>query len=107
MNCCDYNCTQGRDCPVRKEPTCPHCRGLGYDASGYPCTCQPADVARIGKKMRAADPLPASPWRRQLRELAKFVLGCILVSVLVSAALVTTTVTFVGLVNADAKARKL
>ena len=19
MNCCDYNCTQGRDCPVRKQ----------------------------------------------------------------------------------------
>jgi hypothetical protein len=19
--------------------TCPHCRGLGYDASGYTCTC--------------------------------------------------------------------
>lgn len=20
---------------------CPHCHGLGYDASGYQCTCQP------------------------------------------------------------------
>jgi hypothetical protein len=21
MNCCDYGCTQGRDCPVRVNPT--------------------------------------------------------------------------------------
>ena len=21
------------------DPDCPHCRGLGYDASGYTCTC--------------------------------------------------------------------
>jgi len=21
------------------DPNCPHCRGLGYDASGYACTC--------------------------------------------------------------------
>ena len=21
------------------EPWCSHCRGLGYDASGYTCTC--------------------------------------------------------------------
>lgn len=21
------------------DPNCPHCRGLGYDASGYSCTC--------------------------------------------------------------------
>lgn len=27
--------------PVKQttDPNCPHCRGLGYDASGYPCTC--------------------------------------------------------------------
>jgi hypothetical protein len=44
MNCCDEygNCNQGRDCPVRKEQQqCQWCRGLGYDASGYRCTCQP------------------------------------------------------------------
>lgn len=87
--------------------TCPHCRGLGYDASGYPCTCQPATVARVGKKMRAAEPLPASPWRRQLRELAKFMLGCIVASVLVSATVVMLSVTFVHLANTDAQARKL
>jgi hypothetical protein len=21
------------------DPNCPHCRGIGYDASGYACTC--------------------------------------------------------------------
>ena len=21
------------------DTTCPHCRGMGYDASGYTCTC--------------------------------------------------------------------
>ena len=25
-------------CPARK---CPHCHGMGYDASGQKCTCQP------------------------------------------------------------------
>ena len=40
MNCCyEYgNCRQGRDCPIRK---CPYCHGMGYDASGQKCTCQP------------------------------------------------------------------
>ena len=43
MNCCDEygNCRQGRDCPVRKRPLCQWCHGLGYDASGQRCTCQP------------------------------------------------------------------
>ena len=35
---CNNNCGQGDNCPAR---VCPHCRGLGNDASGYPCTCQP------------------------------------------------------------------
>ena len=26
--------------PVQ-EYNCPHCFNTGYDASGYPCTCQP------------------------------------------------------------------
>ena len=71
MNCCDYNCDQGRNCPVRQtkvtlenclvlqqkqswldklfdwftpemppvDENCPNCRGIGYDASGYICTC--------------------------------------------------------------------
>lgn len=44
-NCCDDygNCNQGRDCPIR--------------------------VARIGQKMKSADPLPPSTWRQQIRRL--------------------------------------
>ncbi len=45
MNCCDYDCTQGRDCPAR--------------------------VAKVGKRMQAAKPLSGSPWRRQLKDLAR------------------------------------
>ncbi len=50
MTCCDDygNCNQGRDCPAR--------------------------VARSRAVMRAADPLPPSDWRRQLRYLAEWVL---------------------------------
>jgi hypothetical protein len=49
-NCCDDygNCNQGRDCPVR--------------------------VARIGQRMKSADPLPPSIWRQQLRRLGYWVL---------------------------------
>ena len=25
--------------PGERNPDCPYCRGLGYDASGYTCTC--------------------------------------------------------------------
>ena len=50
MNCCDDygNCNQGRDCPIR--------------------------VAKYRPVMRAADPLPPSVWRQQLRYLAEWVL---------------------------------
>jgi hypothetical protein len=50
MNCCDDfgDCHQGRDCPVR--------------------------VAKYKPVMRAADPLPTSVWRQQLRYLAEWVL---------------------------------
>lgn len=49
-NCCDDygNCNQGRDCPVR--------------------------VARIGQRMKSADPLPPSIWRDQLKRLAYWLL---------------------------------
>jgi hypothetical protein len=46
--CCNDNCNQGRDCPVR--------------------------VARIGQRMKAADPLPPSTWRDQLRRLGYWML---------------------------------
>ena len=78
MNCCDYDCNQGRDCPARAS-VCKHCHGIGYDASGMRCTCtdQGAKVARIGCKDYAREPLPASASRVYLRHLAKWMLICI------------------------------
>ena len=57
MNCCDeycanHGCNQGRDCPAR--------------------------VAKYRPIMRAADPLPPSAWRRQLKALAKWFLMSII-----------------------------
>lgn len=52
MNCCDYNCTQGRECPAR--------------------------VAKVGQRTHTKAPLPPSPWRRQLRTLAYWMLMAIL-----------------------------
>ena len=46
--CCNGNCNQGRDCPIR--------------------------VAKIGQRTKTADPLPPSIWRDQLRRLAYWVL---------------------------------
>lgn len=53
-NCCDDygNCNQGRDCPIR--------------------------VAKVGRRMPAADILPPSIWRYQLKRLAYWVLMGIL-----------------------------
>lgn len=51
MNCCNHNCTQGRDCPAR--------------------------VAKIGRKDYAKEPYPASPWQRYLKHLARWMLVCI------------------------------
>lgn len=48
MNCCDYDCHQGRDCPAR--------------------------VARAKPVMHAASPLPPSVWRRQVKVLAYWLL---------------------------------
>ena len=48
MNCCNNDCNQGRNCPAR--------------------------VARIGQRMKSADPLPPSVWRDQLRHLAEWML---------------------------------
>ena len=54
MNCCnDFgDCNQGRDCPVR--------------------------VAKYKPLMLAADPLPPSIWRDQLRRLGYWVLMAVL-----------------------------
>ena len=85
MNCCDYECNQGRDCPAR---ACPHCRGLGFDASGMRCDCQmPARPAKVGRRMHAKDPLPASPSRAYLRHLAKWMLVAIGATLLAALAL--------------------
>ena len=53
-NCCNEysDCQQGRDCPVR--------------------------VAAYRPVMRAADPLPPSIWRAQLRRLAYWMLMAVL-----------------------------
>jgi hypothetical protein len=48
MNCCDYNCTQGRDCPIR--------------------------VAKVGQRIPGPEPLPPSVWRYWVRRIAYWVL---------------------------------
>ena len=54
MNCCDYDCNQGHNCPAR--------------------------VARVGQKMQAAEPLPESVWRYWLKRLVYLVLAVLLAS---------------------------
>lgn len=96
MNCCDYECRQGRDCPARKTTTCPHCYGIGYDASGHACTCtylKPAAVARVGRKHHDRDALRGSPWRLYLKDLARsllLVLAVMMISALVVAIMTRT-----------------
>ena len=65
MNCCDYECNQGRNCPARK----------------------PAKVAPVGQRHLAPAPLP--PTRHShMRHLARVMLGAIVFSVLGVAALI-------------------
>ena len=52
MNCCDGDCHQGRNCPLR--------------------------VAKVGQKLHGPELLPPSVWRYQLRRLAYWVLMAIL-----------------------------
>lgn len=52
MNCCTNDCNQGRDCPAR--------------------------VTKAKPVMRAADPLPPSIWRYQVRKLAYWMLLAVL-----------------------------
>jgi hypothetical protein len=85
VNCCDYDCNQGRDCPAR---TCPHCFGIGYDASGYTCTCvPPATVAKVGRKYHDREPIGSLPWRAYLKDLARSML-IVLAVVFISATVV-------------------
>lgn len=51
MNCCDYECNQGRNCPAR--------------------------MAKIGQRMHGPDPLPPSSWRDKLQHLARWLLVCV------------------------------
>lgn len=52
MNCCTNDCNQGRECPAR--------------------------VVKAKPVMRAAEPLPPSIWRYQLRKLAYWMLLAVL-----------------------------
>ena len=52
MKCCTNDCNQGRECPAR--------------------------VTKAKPVMRAADPLPPSIWRYQLKKLAYWMLLAIL-----------------------------
>ena len=61
MNCCNKDCRQGRDCPVR--------------------------VAKIGRKDHAKAPLPNSPWRAYVGHLAKWMLAFVGIAVGMSLAL--------------------
>jgi hypothetical protein len=64
MNCCDYQCDDGPNCPIHG-----------------------AKVARIGRKDYAREELPPSYWRHQVRVLAGW-LGLALLGWLVWAPLI-------------------
>lgn len=67
------------------QPThCPHCYGIGYDASGYSCSCQHAEVAKVGRKYPVREALRGAPWRVYLKDLARSLL-LVLAVVMVSA----------------------
>ena len=72
MSCCDYNCIQGPDCPVRA-----------------------AAVAKVGQRTPAAEPLPTTTWRDRLKRWGLWAL--VVVSALVVAgswAIVAVTADF-------------
>ncbi len=66
MNCCDYKCNQGRNCPVRATP-----------------------VARVGQRYMTAEPLPPSVFpalmKRAARAMLLGVVGLLLYSGLLAA----------------------
>ena len=69
MNCCDYDCTQGRDCPARK----------------------PVTVAKIGQSCPGPEPLPATSWRA--------LLGCLAAAILLTFAAIAVSVLTVMLMD--------
>jgi hypothetical protein len=68
---------------------CRHCYGIGYDASGYPCTCAPVKVAKVARRMPGDKPLPANPWRAYLGHVAKWLLIAV-ASMLIAAVVLLT-----------------
>jgi hypothetical protein len=51
MNCCDYECNQGRNCPAR--------------------------IGKVGQRMQGPEPLPPSSWRDKLPDIARWLLVCV------------------------------
>ena len=63
---------------MRKAQACEHCHGIGYDASGYACTCtMPAKVAKARAVQHDREILLEPTWRNGLRHLSAWVLGWI------------------------------
>lgn len=67
MNCCDYNCHQGRDCPAR--------------------------VAKVKQRIPGAEPLPDGRWRAHLKTAAKGLLAAMIVLVVSCSWLLLITAT--------------
>jgi hypothetical protein len=74
---------------ITANKTCRHCLGLGYDVSGYPCTCVPAKVAKVTRRMPAKTALPASAWRAYLRYLAWAMLLAVAITLVFSLVVMT------------------
>lgn len=55
MNCCDYECHQGRNCPIRRAPV------------------TDVKVAKIGRRDYTRKELPPSTWRQSLKALVYWV----------------------------------
>jgi len=92
MNCCDEygDCRQGRDCPARVAKVGRRI-GIGYDASGCPCTCAaPAKVAKVKNRHHGKAALPQTVWRSYMRHLAKWML---IVLAMLALAAVTVSLT--------------
>ena len=61
MNCCDYDCNQGRNCPAR--------------------------VARVSRRLPGPEPLPPVNGKRYLAPLARAMLLAVALSAVMSLAL--------------------
>jgi hypothetical protein len=91
MNCCDYDCNQGRNCPVRKAAQAEvQVMKTGLGKIGPEPTLRerfeeehfgikPAKVAKVRLRWPAALTFePPLRWRRTLKGWAKFWLGVVL-----------------------------